>query len=811
VVEHKFVTDIIQRRDESRKWMRKNLWDELTTVWQGIKCRTSPIYKRDSAGNELKEEDKARTNVAMPDLNIIYRRNAARMTAQPYRLHYIGGDPQIADMLSALAMQQYARSNENQQDVRLMLASEAFGYGYTKLKWDTLARTMMFRRAIVKNDKVVFRDRASIMKAQGAPSEEINAAVTELGPDMDDDELSLYIGKSGVNVNVPTDVKKYEGPIVQWVFNGNLFIEPFALTLDQSDYAIEQYRENDLWLKKQMNLTYEDPDTGVECRAFDGDAVEELLSMEPDIEIRPDELRDMFFGAVGKQDEQQYRLPKNLRVRPKYDILEQHAMDEEDGRMWITWVSEKYRDKALGRMPYPWDLYGKYAYTECVPMPDLMSAFGDSTPRLVRHLYAMHNLIVAQNFDYITNLLKPFILKQAGMEIQPDIVVRGLFRELTVSNLNGVKPMTEPPLPSGAFEREAQVMRMMTMCEPSMTSADAGTADNPQAGKTATTAILASKAADALTQFKFDNRNLYLRELGMKKLWMNQQAAEDPWEIEKKNFPPELSDSIAAMAVKPQWALSDRYGKTVAIRLDPMEIQEDYEVEPEAGSYLAVDDELKQAAVAQLAQTAAASPGVLDPQKIVRFQLKTIRGIGNPDDFLAPPQSPPPPIKGNINFNVPLDKMPADLVNQILPLLGMQPSQELVERDQAQSVVRTSDMADAADNMLSPPQHEQDGMQMLHESSMQGADHAHETTSKLLDHAHQTRQTALQGAQQRTQQAAQHEQESSTAAQDHARDLTKQLIDQAHQRSMQVDKAGLDAANAQLPGSPASSKPNGKG
>jgi hypothetical protein len=795
--------NIIERRNEARKWNRQNLWDELTTVWQAIKCKTPPVYKRDSAGRKTKEEDHSRTNVAMPDLNIIYRRNAARMTANPYRLRYSGGSqPVVTDMLSALAMKQYARSDEPKHDVRLVLATEAFGYAYTKLMWNTLERTMMFRRAFVRNGQVVLRSRKDVMRAQGAPDDEIDGAISQLGPDLSDEEVNQFLAKSGNEIRVPTDVKKYEGPIVKFVFNGDLFLEPGALTLDQSSFAIEQYRENDLWVKKMAKLTYEDSETGEEIHAFDKDALNELLATDGDSEVQIDELRNMFDAAVGRQNEQQYRFPTNLRPRKKFDILEQHAQDEDDGRMWITWVSEKYREKPLGRMPYPWDMYGKYVYTEQVPLPDLMSCFGDSTPRLLRHLYAMHNLTVAQNFDYITNLLKPFILKRAGVEVSPEVVVRGLFRELTVADLNGVKALNEPPLPNGSFERESQIIRMMQIAEPSITSVDGGTAGNPMAGKTATTALLSSKAADALTQFKFDGRNLYLRELGMKKLWMNQQAADAdaPWQIEQKYWNEGLNTSVnqlqppTAEQPHPEWAMSESNGKVTSVRLDVLDIQDDYEVEPEAGSYLAVDDELRQQAAQSLQQMAATIPGVIDPHKAARFYLSTIRGINNPDDYLLPPMPPQPPIKGNINVTVPLDKMPPDIVNQVLPLLGLQASQDLEESHTLDKAVKTGQAAEAIDSADSPGQVEQQQAGMQHEAAMQGAQQQHDAQQNLIQRAHEAHQATLA----------------------HSHDAIKQGLQHTHEHGMAGVTAATQAATderkakAQIAAVKARPKPTGK-
>jgi hypothetical protein len=61
----------------------------------------------------------------------------------------------------------------------------------------------------------------------------------------------------------------------------------------------------------------------------------------------------------------------------------------------------------LGKMPNPWDLYGKDCFTELVPMFDLLSAYGDSTPLLLRHLWLLHNAIVGSRRDLVANLLRP--------------------------------------------------------------------------------------------------------------------------------------------------------------------------------------------------------------------------------------------------------------------------------------------------------------------------------------------------------------------------------------------------------------------
>ena len=703
----KVVTEIIERRNESKKWLKANIWDELTEVYRGICCRTKPIYQRDDAGNETTKEDKSRTNVAMPDLSIAWRSNVARVTAQPYKLNYTGGsDERVAYSLSSLAQQQYARSDEHSHDVRLNMAAEAFGYAYMKLFYDTLGRTMQFRKALMKGNDIVYRDRQSIMRAQGAPDDEITQAVSQMGNDMSDDEVNQFMSKSGKELTVPTNVSKYEGPVCKWVYNGDLFLEPGCIALNNSDFVIEQYRETDVWFKKMTQLTYEDEE-GKDVQVFDEEAVKELLAMDPDLEVRADELRDLMQTSLGKQDQEQYKFPRHLRVRKKFDVLEHHAQDE-DGRTWITWVSEKYRDKPLGKMPYPWDFYGKYAYTEYVPLPDLVFHYGQSTPRLMRFLYSLHNAIIAQNFDYVSNIMKKFLLEQVGNEIANNVTDRGAFRTLTVKNMNGLQYLEEPGLPSGAFEREADIVRMMQILEPAIGGSQAGTDTNPQNGKTATTAILGAKVSDVLTRFKLDNRDIYLRELGQKKLWMNQQMQEKPWTIESKFFSKDMKEMLKEQQEQqgqqpPEWALSDRNNRTVAIRLDPFEIQEDLEVEPEAGSYLAVDDELRQNAAFKLQSAAQANPMIYDQRKVANFYLSTIPDIGDPEDYILPePPPPPPPVKVNMSIAVKWEDLPADVQNQLLQAGQMQPSQELELQDTLKGITKLSDAADAADNLTSP-------------------------------------------------------------------------------------------------------------
>ena len=87
----------------------------------------------------------------------------------------------------------------------------------------------------------------------------------------------------------------------------------------------------------------------------------------------------------------------------------------------------------------------------------------------------------------------------------------------------------------------------------------------------------------------------------------------------------------------------------------------------------------------------------------MRFHLGCIRGIGDPDSYILPeqPQSSTPPAKINISLTMPFQQLPEDVQNQILPMLGLQPSEELKHESNIAAVGKLSQAAHHASNLLS--------------------------------------------------------------------------------------------------------------
>jgi hypothetical protein len=687
------VADILDRRNESRRFMQINYWDMWEDVFRASKCRTKPIMVTDKTGNQV--EDKTRTNVAMPELSLIIRRKTARLTANPPQINYTcpQGGEELAEKLTAWAYQQFDRSGEAQEHRKTVSSAQTFGWAVSKLYWDT-----------IEVERKFFRNVSGLKRSDLNTLEGDNESAGDKlsGEELSDDERANAIAKYGNTTQIPTKVSQFEGPVAKNIFIGDFFMEPGAASLNVSGWAVENYFESDVWLKKMGAKTYFDED-GSEQLIFDPKAIEDLANMpswQPIYQQQPFDLRSRLrVNALG----QTLPLwPTKLLRGKRYDILECHTKDK-DGQFWIEWVGNE--KVYLGKMPYPWDLYGKYCFTELVPMFDLLSAYGDSTPLLMRHLWLLHNAIVGSRRDLVANILRPLMKAKAGADIPDEQVDRALFRVIFMRDPEALQPLIENVAQiasaiSAATEEEAQNMRMMALAEPNLTNVETGTDTNPQAGKTATTAVLAAKSADALTQFEIDSLNWYLKETGEKKLAMLQQT--EPEQDESGGYKPYQVASKYASQVE---GLTMRYGKASTVNLDFMEIQQEIQVEPAAMSMLSVDDDIRRNAALQLVEMAGQMPSIVDPYYAAKFFAGTIRGI-DPDKAVPPPKPPtPPPPKVTMTVSSKVDLPPSVQSSLFQSLTGqpLQPNeqQNLQVEDTLKGIVKASQASDHADNLMS--------------------------------------------------------------------------------------------------------------
>jgi hypothetical protein len=263
-----------------------------------------------------------------------------------------------------------------------------------------------------------------------------------------------------------------------------------------------------------------------------------------------------------------------------------------------------------------------------------------------------------------------------------------------------MEPLNTAPAIAAATEEESQNMRMMALAEPNLSNVETGTESNPQAGKTATTAVLAAKSADALTQFELDSLNWYLKESGEKKLAMLQQT--EPETDETGQYKPY---ELASKYISQVEGISQRYGKANIASLDFMEIQQEIAVEPAAMSMLSVDDDIRRTGALQLVEMAGQMPNVVDPYYAAKNFASTIRGV-DVEKAVPPPKPPqPPPPKVSVTVSIKWPELPPEMQMQIMEAAGAQVTPGMQENLQVESTLsgieKLSSAADAAANLHS--------------------------------------------------------------------------------------------------------------
>jgi hypothetical protein len=685
------VRQIKEWRDESKKFYAP-LYEEFVEVQRALKCRTKPIMVTGSDGKE--KEDKSRTNVATPLLSIMQRKNTARMTKNPPKIGYISpsGNQEVQDKLTAWSFWQFDTTGEAKVQRKNVSQAESFGFSATKLFYNEIAPSKTFRQ---KTSMASREDLVGYAQKNGYDELATSLSAAE-GPPTPE-ELSLSISTMGNEIEREQIIKKYAGPVVKFCFIGDLFIPPGCEELDSADWIIEEYVETEKFLRYWLDKTYTHPDTREELPVFDKEAVDKMLAEDKNLQSdEKDSLRKRF-REVAKQDSGDASLDKRLYCGKKFKFMECHER-REDGRIWIVWVGNE--EHLLGEMPYPWDLDGGFCYTELVPLEDNISVYGDSTPRLTRFLHRMLNANFGQTTDLINQRLRPLAKVRIGADIPDEATERSLLRQIDVKNMNDIEIETMPPLPPEAWEHQSSILRMFSFAEPALSSPDfAGSNANPQAGRTATVGVLAQRERDELLASKIDALNIYFKKVYTKKLAMLQKTMQDQLQIGGKYAPTSLLPQQQENAGE---AISMKSGTAQTITLDWTEIQEDLQVEPEAGSTLSIDDEFHRMAAQQLYQAAAADPETFDKYYAAQKWAEKIRGV-DANKAVRTPQPPPQvPPKVSVSISVPFEKLPAEVQNQMLQEIGLQPSAELGHRDTLDGVIKIGEAADAAAKLEEP-------------------------------------------------------------------------------------------------------------
>lgn len=628
-------SEILEQRRASERYFMSNWFEPWAEIYRNIKCRVEPLVRKNDEGEEV--EDKDKTNICLPDHHTMVRRGTARLTRNMPNLRCRGKDPQKANLVAAQLMYQWDRSESQRSFRRIVRCCKALGIGWGKSYYDKVQVTRQWRRMTQRLTK------KELMMAQGAPQDELDDV--QDGDMPSEAEVSQAISEYGDSVTLGVPVMKYCGPMLDYVFAGDIFPEPGFYSGAQSAYLIENSIRDEQWLEYWTKQMSEDPETGEETPVIDPAKAQELMEMAGDrnyLDQKSISLRRMMREAVAIADP----LSAGKPVKPprkRFMIDERHSIVK--GRLLIEYVGEE--GIYLGKQWYPWDTYGRPIYTDLVLMPDLFEGIGDSTPMLSRYVMQLRNVRMNQTTDFINNKLLPILKTLEGINLtDQDLVRTGFARLLQLRNMGEVEFLQDPMLPPEALQDQAQLIREIQQIDPSLADFASGDQAVPQAGKLATSLILQKKAGDDVLADELNELGQFIRTVLENWLAFNQQAMEEPLEINTDETGKNMKTVVEALSNRTQG------GNPKTIKIDKMDIQEEFEILPEEGSTLADDDEYRLQKIQQGFMLSLQCPNILNPRAFATALVQAIPGI-SPEQAVMPPPPPPPPTQPpKVNFTI---------------------------------------------------------------------------------------------------------------------------------------------------------------
>lgn len=695
------VGDVIEQRKASQRYFKDNYYPMWSQLYRNIHGRTKPdylrgpdgSYKLDSDGQKMASD---RTNVCAPDHFVMHRRGTARITRNPpnLRVRGFGQEPvENIEKTSARLMYNWDRSESQRAFKRVVHAAYGFGWGIGKVWYDEVPIVRQLRkltRSLSNKDFLSLTD--SRDPKVGTAVRQFGARLQDQTP-LSDEEMGNMVAQLGDEVSMSTSARRYAGAFLGDVFIGDFFPEPGFHALNgtgyNSGYCIENGMHDEEWLKYWVKQQTIDPRTGEEKTVFDPKACDKVLSKagqrtfldEQEMTLRR-QMRDEIDLADPMTSGKPIRAPrKRFMVDERHTIL--------DGFLCIDYIGEE--SDYLGRLWYPWETYGRYTYSECVLIPDLLGGIGMSTLSVSQFMMMLKNTRLNQTTDFINNKLLPILKgKKTGDLTTYDLVRTSWGRLLELDSLADIEGfLQDPAFPAEAWSDMAQLSQMMQSTDPSVTDFAPGTGDSPLAGKFATTATLQQKASDSVTSDTLDNLGYFVRDTVELMMWMDQQASNETVAVPKSYF-----ERIDAVSI--------RGGNDKIINVSAIDIQGLYEVLPEQGSTLSADDQFKVGSLQQLLLLGERHPDIINVRAVATELVKATPGVDTDNVIMPPPppQPPVPPVKINVSVSIKWEELPPDVQAEIIGKAGL--PTEMTHIDGIGHVLRkASEAADHAANLES--------------------------------------------------------------------------------------------------------------
>jgi hypothetical protein len=637
--------EILDRKRRSWNWMKASFWDEFQTVYQNYRGERDP----EKDPNDPSKIDTSQTSIAMPDTWSLVRRLVARVTAQPPSLKFRADDPDVASRISRALMYQWDRAQVQRYQKRHVTQAGLFGWSVRPWYWavDEFMRKRRVNPLDPQWTEQVFEQYAD--KIQGYLSAEGIAPDQAADPQLQTALAGRLMGEVGRGNLVPIQYlyKCYEGPKTDFLFVGDCYPEPQFQTLQSSNWFIVERRRNREWIESLVRLYGEKyPDV---AKGF-----EQLLKDYPNGSARDDQremqqLRTSLNAAAGRSED--LLGSDSGRQSSEWTITEMHVPGRNAS---ISYLGES--SVWLGKIPYPYELDGKIAFTELTLIDDILCGIGDSHARVIRGLQELHNRQVCQRTDLIYNVLRPLMwTKNKRILKNPGLLHRGPgFRLIEVESQGDLGVLGEQAAlaaASASISDTSDIMRLIQMATGENNMSNAANID-PSQNRTATGARIMAFNADILTKDLVDKFSTTSIEPDLEMMYLlNRSELTEPIGFDGSQYNRQYSAG-APTEGQPQQ-------QPQMMTATPEDFQYDGQVIVEVGSTLADDDDSNVTKAQALLQAALSAPNLFNAQAAAQDYIIALGKGRELQKYMAPPPQPPPPPepKGSISGNVKLETL----------------------------------------------------------------------------------------------------------------------------------------------------------
>lgn len=672
--------EVIENKRRSHLWLVNNFYTQWEEVYSSYLCNRRPLgdpNTRDSAGNPQRPEP-GRNNICAPFTWSSVNRNVARLTAQGPDLRFIGADKMIEDLISGTLMFQWDVGGVQRVQKKHVRQCGIFGWSVRAWHWE---RNIQKRRKRVDpNDpglspqafaaivdfyakdlpEATMRVYQALVQQMGSdvlqqlPRNQQEALLNPQLRQMIMAQLVVLRGRGGM-LPIEYNYVPYEGPKTDFLFIGDCYPQPNFQSIQSSEWFVTERRRNRDWL---MNLAEHMP----EAQA----GIAELLEKHPN-------------GTPWRPFGDGLTSPLKLRLGTATGLQLYNTWAEEKTNMWT--ITEEHRPgrnprlalvgddmKLICDIPYPYDLDGKIAFTECIVCDNLLHGVGDSAPRVMRGIQEIMSREMGYKADLYEYGGKPIIgtsdsdLYENPEKLKPG---NGFRLALLPGGQNSVWVVDTSRIFGAAQALEGSEGGLARSWQ--MGSGDSnlsmGANVDPRQAQTATGARLMTMNMDTLTRDQVDMFTMTSIEPDAEMMFLlNRSELSDAINFDRgpynRDYSQSEEDHIAWVKAEP--AMFQRDGRIVA----------------RAGSTLADDDEMHFDRAIKAKQALGGSPNIdqraLDVDLLIALNKR--REIGR---YLKPeekgPPTPPPP-KTSMSVAVKLDEMPPEMQVPILSAAGVLPA-----------------------------------------------------------------------------------------------------------------------------------------